>query len=73
MEGVEWFIYNRTAAFESILGQLAASDPALSGMKSRTRESNVQSIDPSMQERDRTFYQNSAYLTTRGTSHVRDD
>ncbi|EJD02702.1 uncharacterized protein FOMMEDRAFT_146573 [Fomitiporia mediterranea MF3/22] len=48
MEGLEWFMYNRTASFDNILSQLAAANPELAGVRTKSRESNLHSIDHSI-------------------------
>lgn len=53
VEGFEWFMYNRTASFDSILSQLAAADPALAPLLSKGRESSSQLDDPSPLDRHR--------------------
>ncbi|THH07232.1 hypothetical protein EW145_g3529 [Phellinidium pouzarii] len=54
-EGFEWFMYNRTASFDSILSQLAASDPAIAGLQTKSRESNTQSLNPSVPDYNHTL------------------
>ena len=47
MEGFEWFMYNRTSAFENILAQATGN----ASYNVRSRESNNPSLNPSVQER----------------------
>ncbi|KAL5507471.1 CSF1 [Sanghuangporus vaninii] len=69
MEGFEWFMYNRMASFENILSQLSGSNPGLSGVKTRSRESNSYSLNRSAlirdDERSRSRKQDSLYATGR--------
>ena len=53
MEGFEWFMYNRTAAFENILSQMTGGDVTGADVHGvRSRESEFpSSLNPSMQER----------------------
>ncbi|KAL5523541.1 hypothetical protein ACEPAG_7714 [Sanghuangporus baumii] len=69
MEGFEWFMYNRMASFENILSQLCGSNPGLSGVKTRSRESNSYSLNRSVlirdDDRSRSRKQDSLYATGR--------
>ncbi|KAH8118988.1 hypothetical protein DFH11DRAFT_1696800 [Phellopilus nigrolimitatus] len=65
VEGFEWFMYNRTASFDAILSQLVSSDPAIAGLRSRSHESNIPSLNQSVLNRDRTFSRATFYSTSR--------
>ena len=43
IEGFEWYMYNRTAAFDNILSQMSASHPELISTRTKSRESNTHS------------------------------
>lgn len=55
-EGLEWFIYNRTAAFENVLAQLGFTDPAVAGARTKSRESHVHSLNTIVNDRDRAYH-----------------
>ena len=43
LEGLEWYMYNRTAAYENVLSQLGATEQGINGSRMKSRESHVQS------------------------------